>query len=111
VQDSVRVQVRASVDELRRAAEVMAERLNQSKGPFRFLVPLRGWSSIDREGRPTYDPAANAAFANRLREKLNDKDAVKEVDLHFYTPEFARAAVDELVRLYAMDGKRIHEGL
>jgi uncharacterized protein (UPF0261 family) len=111
VQDSVRVQVRASVDELRRAAEVMAERLNQSKGPFRFLVPLRGWSSIDREGRPTYDPAANAAFATRLREKLNDKDAVKEVDLHFYTPEFARVAVDEFVRLYAMDGKRIHEGL
>jgi uncharacterized protein (UPF0261 family) len=111
VQDSFRVQVRTSADELRRAAEIMAERLNQSKGPFTFLIPLRGWSSIDREGRPTYDPAANAAFATRLREKLNDKDAVKEVDLHFYTPEFARVAVDELVRLYAMGGKRIHESL
>jgi uncharacterized protein (UPF0261 family) len=111
VQDSFRVQVRTSADELRRAAEIMAERLNQSKGPFTFVIPLRGWSSIDREGRPTYDPAANAAFATRLREKLNDKDAVKEVDLHFYTPEFARVAVDELVRLYAMGGKRIHESL
>jgi uncharacterized protein (UPF0261 family) len=99
VQDSFRVQVRTSADELRRAAEVIAERLNQSKGPFRFLIPLRGWSSIDREGRPTYDPTANAAFAARLREKLDDKDAIKEVDLHFYTPEFARVAVDELVRL------------
>jgi uncharacterized protein (UPF0261 family) len=89
----------------------MAARLNQSKGPFRFLIPLRGWSSIDREGRPTYDPAANAAFVARLREKLDDKDAIQEVDLHFYTPEFARIAVDELIRLHGMNGKRLHESL
>lgn len=111
VQDSFRIQVRASADELRHAAEVMAERLNQSKGPFTFLIPLRGWSSIDREGRPTYDPAANAAFAERLRERLNDKQAVKEVDLHLYTPEFARVAVDELIRLCASQGTRPHESL
>jgi uncharacterized protein (UPF0261 family) len=111
VQDSFRVQVRTSADELRSAAEVMAARLNQSKGPFRFLIPLRGWSSIDREGRPTYDPAANAAFVARLREKLDDKDAIQEVDLHFYTPEFARIAVDELIRLHGMNGKRLHESL
>lgn len=111
VQDSFRVQVRTSADELRSAAEVMAERLNQSKGPFTFLIPQRGWSSIDREGRPTHDPAANAAFTARLRGKLDDQDAVKEVDLHFYTPEFARVAVDELIRLHGMNGKRLHESV
>jgi uncharacterized protein (UPF0261 family) len=100
VQDSFRVQVRTTVDELQRAADVMAERLNQSKGPFTFLIPLRGWSSIDREGRPIYDPAADAAFVVRLREKLLNKNAIKEIDLHLYTPEFARVAVDEFTRLY-----------
>ena len=100
VQDSFRVQVRTTVDELQRAADVMAERLNQSKGPFTFLIPLRGWSSIDREGRPIYDPAADAAFVVRLREKLMNKNAIKEIDLHLYTPEFARVAVDEFTRLY-----------
>lgn len=100
VQDSFRIQVRSSADELRQAADVFAERLNQSKGPFTFLIPLRGWSSIDREGWPTYDPVANAAFVARLRDKLVRKDAIKEVDLHLYTPEFARAAVDEFVRLH-----------
>jgi uncharacterized protein (UPF0261 family) len=78
----------------------MAARLNQSKGPFTFLVPLRGWSSIDREGRPIHDPSADAAFVERLREKLNRKDAITEVDLNLYTPEFARVAVDEFVRLH-----------
>jgi uncharacterized protein (UPF0261 family) len=100
IQDSVRIQVRTSADELTRAADVIAERLNQSAGPFTFLIPLRGWSSIDREGRPIFDPVADAVFVKRLREKLVRKDAIREVDLHLYTPEFARVAVDEMIRLY-----------
>jgi uncharacterized protein (UPF0261 family) len=102
VQDALRVQVRTTADELRHAADVIAERLNQARGPFTFLVPLKGWSSLDKEGRPIYDPAADAAFVARLEEKLNNKAAIKKVDLHLYTPEFARVAVDEFVRLFGM---------
>ena len=36
----------------------------------------------------------------RLKEQLADPSHVKEVDLHLYTPEFARVAVDEFVRLF-----------
>jgi uncharacterized protein (UPF0261 family) len=100
VQDSLRVQVRTTADELRQAADVIAERLNRAKGAWTFLIPLQGWSSQDKEGRIIYDPAADAAFVARLKEKLADPTHVKEVDLHLYTPEFARAAVDEFVRLY-----------
>ncbi|MCZ7566879.1 MAG: Tm-1-like ATP-binding domain-containing protein [Burkholderiales bacterium] len=100
VQDSLRVQVRTTADELRQAADVIAERLNRAKGPWTFFVPLKGWSSLDREGRLIYDPAADAAFVARLKEKLRDPARVREVDLHLYTPEFARVAVDEFVRLY-----------
>ncbi|MBK5103157.1 MAG: Tm-1-like ATP-binding domain-containing protein [Burkholderiales bacterium] len=100
VQDALRVQVRTTADELRQAADVIAQRLNRATGPWTFLVPLRGWSSLDKEGRPIYDPAADAAFVARLQEKLDDRSRVKEVDLHLYTPEFARVAVDEFLRLY-----------
>jgi uncharacterized protein (UPF0261 family) len=100
VQDSFRIQVRTTAPELQAAADVMAERLNQAKGPFTFLIPLRGWSSIDREGRPMHDPAANAAFVRRLKQKLDRKDAVREVDLHLYTDEFAGLAVEEFGRLF-----------
>lgn len=100
IQDSLRIQVRTSADELRQAADVIAERLNQAKGPFSFLVPLKGWSSLDREGSPVYDPAANAVFVSRLKEKLANQTALKELDLHLYTPEFAHAAVSEFVSLY-----------
>ena len=101
VQDALRVQVRTTAEELRQAAEVIAERLNRATGPWTFLIPLQGWSSLDKEGRPIYDPVADAAFVARLKEKLAAPERVKEVDLHLYTEEFARLAVDEFVRLYA----------
>lgn len=100
VQDSLRVQVRTTAEELRQAAEVFAERLNEARGEWTFLIPLKGWSSQDMEGRIIYDPAADAAFTARLKEKLDEPARVKEVDLHLYTKEFARVAVDEFVRLY-----------
>jgi uncharacterized protein (UPF0261 family) len=100
VQDELRVQVRTTADELRQAADVIAERLNHATGPFTFLIPLKGWSSLDKEGRPMYDPIADAAFVARLKEKLANRGAIKEVDLHLYTPEFARLAVDEFVQLF-----------
>lgn len=100
VQDALRVQVRSNADELRQVADVIAQRLNQATGPFTFMIPLRGWSSLDCEGRQNYDPQADAAFVERLKEKLNNPGAIKEVDLHLYTPEFAQAAVTEFVSLY-----------
>jgi len=100
VQDALRVQVRSNADELRQVADVIAQRLNQSAGPFTFMIPLKGWSSLDFEGRQNYDPQADAAFVERLKEKLDNPGAIKEVDLHLYTPEFAQAAVTEFVSLY-----------
>ena len=100
VQDASRVQVRTSADELRQAADIIADRLNRAKGPWTFLIPLEGWSSLDKAGRLIYDPIADSAFVLRLKERLVDPDRVKEVALHLYTPEFARVAVDEFVQLY-----------
>jgi uncharacterized protein (UPF0261 family) len=99
--DEMRVQVRTTPDELRKIAQTMAERLNKATAPFKVLIPLRGWSSLDKEGRPLYDPAGNAAFAEELKKCLNKKEAVGEVDLHLYTPEFARRLVDAFVKLFS----------
>ena len=106
VQDKLRVQVRTTADELRAAADVIAERLNAARGEWTFLVPLKGWSSLDREGRPIHDPQADAAFVERLIAKLDQPERVKKVDLHLYTPEFARVAVDEFARLFRVAGKQ-----
>jgi uncharacterized protein (UPF0261 family) len=100
VQDKLRVQVRTTADELRQAADVIAQRLNDARGPWTFLVPTQGWSSLDKPGRPIHDPAADAAFVARLKQGLTMPERVKELDLHLYTSEFARVAVDEFAALY-----------
>ncbi len=100
VQDALRVQVRTTAEELRQAADVFAERLNRATGPWTFLIPLQGWSSLDKPGRPIYDPAADAAFVARLKERLVHPERVKDVDLHLYSPAFARAAVDAFLSLF-----------
>ena len=105
IMDKLRIQVRTTAEELIQAADVIAERLNSAKGPFKFLIPSKGWSSIDMEGRPCYDPDADAAFTKRLKEKLNKKDAIEEMDLHLYTPEFAKKMVDEFVKIFEENQK------
>ena len=101
VQDALRVQVRTTADELRQAADVIAQRLNAARGEWSFLVPKKGWSSLDREGRPIYDPVADAAFVARLKERVSDPARIKKLDLHLYTPEFARAVSEDVAEQMA----------
>ncbi|MHB9150324.1 MAG: Tm-1-like ATP-binding domain-containing protein [Thermoleophilia bacterium] len=94
VLDELRVEVRTSAEECREMARVMADRLNRSKAPFLVMLPLRGWSLLDQEGKTLYDPVADAAFAEELRAHLNDGSRIREVDANLYSTEFAEACVD-----------------
>lgn len=98
--DKLRIQVRSTADELRQGARIIAERLNKAKGPFRFLIPEQGWSSMDMKGRPLFDPEADAAFVEELKTRLHDKNAIVEVDMHLYTDEFANLLVEEFAALF-----------
>ena len=92
--DKLRIEVRTSAEELQQAARIIADRLNGSKTPCAVLIPLKGWSSLDREGGPLYDPDADRAFAETLKKQLNPGVPVVEVDLHLNTPEFGKEAVE-----------------
>jgi uncharacterized protein (UPF0261 family) len=98
--DKLRIEVRTSAGELVEMAKVMAGRLNRSQAPCAVLIPLKGWSSLDKEGRPLYDPAADRAFTAALKKQLKAEIPVEEVDLHLNTPEFGQAVVALFHRLY-----------
>jgi uncharacterized protein (UPF0261 family) len=68
--DSFRRWLRMSPKELKEVAGLFAQKLNRSKGPVKILIPLRGWSSVDSPGNPTYDPAEDRFFAAELRKTL-----------------------------------------
>jgi uncharacterized protein (UPF0261 family) len=92
--DRLRTWLRATPRELRRIAEAFAYKLNKSTGPVKVVIPLRGWSSVDRPGSPTYDPEGDGAFSRTLRKKLNREIEVVEVDANMEDVEFARAITD-----------------
>jgi uncharacterized protein (UPF0261 family) len=100
IPDAFRVQARTNSQELREIAREVARKLNRSKGPIAVLIPLKGWSSLDKEGMPLYDPEADQAFLDELRIHLTKTIALVELDLHLNTREFAEEAVKQFIRLY-----------
>jgi len=100
IPDAFRVQARTTSQELREIAREVARKLNQSKGPVAVLIPLKGWSSLDKEGMPLYDPEADQALLDELRIRLNKKISLVELDLHLNTRQFAEEAVNQFIRLY-----------
>jgi len=100
-EDAPHVQVRTTIEELLLAADTIAERLNRARGPVTFALPLMGWSALDREDCPLFDPQADGAFARRLEDSLESNVALVKVNSNLDTREFARAAVDEFIRLFS----------
>jgi uncharacterized protein (UPF0261 family) len=93
------VNVRASEAELRTVAIVMAQRLTKSKGPAAVMIPLRGWTEHSRQGGPLYDPDADAAFVESLKQHAGNAIPIYELDCHMNDPQFAEKAVEILENL------------
>jgi uncharacterized protein (UPF0261 family) len=87
--------MRTTPEENAKIGAFIVERLNRMPGPVRFLLPLRGVSAIDAEGKPFHDPAADAALFDAVREgwKRAKNRKLIELDLHINDPAFAEAAV------------------
>ncbi len=96
VHDSYRVQVRTNVEELKLVAGAVSEKLNRAKGPVKFLVPVKGWSSLSVEGQTLYDPDTDRAFVEELHRLLRPGIEVKELEMTLNSPEFAMAVADAL---------------
>lgn len=98
--DGLRTWLRMSPRELKEVAAVFAEKLNLSKGPVKVLIPLRGWSSVDAPGSPTYDPAEDRLFTTELRKALKKGIEIVEVDANMEDPEFADALTRAALELF-----------
>ncbi len=91
--DASRTFLRLSEDEMVMVADTMAGKLNRAKGPVKVLIPLGGWSSVDRRGCDFHDRDVDRVFVERLREQLRADIELREVDADLDTPEFAQEVV------------------
>jgi uncharacterized protein (UPF0261 family) len=92
--DALRTFIRLSKEEMIMVADTMADKLNRARGPVNVLIPLGGWSSLDRKGTDFYDPGLDRTFIDELKKQLKPGIEVREVDIDLDTPEFAQAIVD-----------------
>jgi uncharacterized protein (UPF0261 family) len=98
--DAFRTWIRMTPKELREVAAVFAGKLNRATGTVKILVPLRGWSSVDSPGSPTYDPEDDGLFIRELRRQLKREIEVVDVDANMEDPGFSRAVVDRALHLF-----------
>jgi uncharacterized protein (UPF0261 family) len=91
--------MRTTPEENDRLGKEIAEKASAARGPTAVLVPLRGVSAIDAEGKPFWWPEADAALFSSLRHWLSPHVRLTELDLHVNDPAFADAAARALLEM------------
>ena len=99
IPDALRVQARTSAEEGTLIADTVADKLLAAKGDWRFLIPLKGWSSLSEKGAPLFDPAADEAFTRRLKVRVEGDRNLRILDLALNTEEFGNIAAETLLSM------------
>ncbi len=89
-----RVLARTTKDEVEWAAKLICERANRAAGPVAIVIPLRGFSTVDKEGQQFYNPEADGAFTRMVRDTAKENVTIVEVNAHISDDEFAQQVVD-----------------
>lgn len=92
--------MRTTVEENKKIAENMAEKLNLATGYTAVMFPLKGFSGLDVEGQAFYGPEEDEALMNTLKDKVQSSEVeMIEKDYHVNDQEFAEAAAEKLLQL------------
>ena len=81
--------------------KILAEKANASRAPVAFILPRRGLSILDAEGERFWDPEADQALFDAIREHANPDIPIWEIDANINDPVFAEKAVELLMEIYA----------
>jgi uncharacterized protein (UPF0261 family) len=93
--------MRTTPEENDRLGKEIAEKASAARGPTCILVPLRGVSAIDADGKPFWWPEADAALFQSLRNWISPRVELIELDMHINDPAFAETAASKLLSMLA----------
>jgi uncharacterized protein (UPF0261 family) len=93
--------MRTTPEEMDRLGKEIAEKTSAATGPTCVLVPLKGVSAIDAEGKPFCWPEADTALYQSVRNWIAPGVELIELDRHINDPAFAEACVNKLLELMA----------
>jgi uncharacterized protein (UPF0261 family) len=96
--------MRTTPDENDQLGKEIAQKASAARGPTAVLVPRKGVSAIDAEGKPFWWPEADQALFQSLRNWMSPHVELIELDLHINDGTFAAEAARTLQRLM---GRRV----
>ena len=91
--------LRTNVEENVRIGEMIAAAVNQATAPAAALLPMKGVSMLDSEGDRFWDPEADRACFDAIRNGLRADIPVHEIDHNINDPEFADSAANTLLEM------------
>jgi uncharacterized protein (UPF0261 family) len=91
--------LRTNVEENVRIGEIIAAAVNLATAPAAVLLPMRGVSMLDSEGERFWDPEADRACFDAIRNGLRADIPVHEIDHNINDPEFADIAANTLLEM------------
>jgi uncharacterized protein (UPF0261 family) len=91
--------VRLSHQEMERLGRIVAERLNEAKGPVVVIAPTRGFSLAGTSGGALYDPEGDGLFISTLAQELRPDIKLERIDADVNQTEFATTVAKRFVEL------------
>jgi len=94
--------VRTTKDENIKLAKIIAEKANRATGPVTIVIPLKGFSAVDKIGKNFYDPVITKSFTETIENNLRKGVNLIKIDAHINDEKFAQ----KLVEIYENNKKR-----
>jgi len=91
--------MRTNLEENSKMGEIFARKANASKGRVAFLLPLKGVSMLDSEGKPFWWPEADRAMFDAIKKNVKPGIQVVEMNCNINDEAFSQKAVEMLMEL------------
>ena len=91
--------LRTNVAENKKMGEMLAAAANMADGPVAVILPLKGVSMLDSQGDRFWDPEADQACYDAIRQNLRPGIEVIEADMNINDTEFADLCANTLLKL------------
>ena len=102
----ISILVRLLPNEMAAVARIVAERLNESSGPVRVIIPRRGFSINAVAGGKLCDPEGDAAFIESLAAALRIGIPIELVDTHINDPAFGELVATRYLSMISGEAGR-----
>lgn len=89
--------MRTTPKECAELGRILAAKANLSKGPVTVLLPKKAISVISADGQPFHSPEADEALFSAIKNNLDPRIPLVELDCEINDPEFAIACANTLL--------------